>query len=212
MSSKKTPKQEKIMEEAEKIFAEKGFHGTTIRDISTSSQSNVALIYYYFKDKKDLYGQILDQTLQSLYEIVSEAMKQGESDEEKISCFIASYISFLGTKKYFARIIAREMAEGGQHIEQFIDRYFARSYGIVKQCIKEGSDRGTFRNLDGNLTPLSLMGMMGFFFFASPLVKRMLAMDDYDRPFLDRLTRHTTELVSYGLKGKPEGDPTMERP
>jgi AcrR family transcriptional regulator len=208
MVSKKTPKKEMIMKEAEKIFAEKGFHGTTIRDISKACQSNVALIYYYFNDKKDLYEHILDHTFQCLYEIVSESLKAGESEEEKVSHFIAAYIRFMGSRKFFARIMAREMAEGGRHIEQFVEKYLARSFGNLKKCITGGCDRSVFRNLDRDLTPLSLMGMMGFFFFASPMVKKVLALQDYDREFLDRLTAHTSELIFHGLKCMPFADRT----
>jgi AcrR family transcriptional regulator len=47
-------KQIKIMEAAEELFAEKGFSGTSVRDISDAADINVAMISYYFGSKEKI--------------------------------------------------------------------------------------------------------------------------------------------------------------
>jgi len=198
MSARGTAKRELILEKAEKSFAEHGFYGTSIRDIAKACGSNVALIYYYFRDKEDLYEQILDETFRELYESVHSSMESAGSEKEKLKEFISTYIHFLGTRKYMPRILAREMAEGGAHVEKILDRYF----GKIFHQIYESSARGEFSpGLHDRFTPLSIVGMMGFFFFASPMVKKVLHMREYSQDFLDTLTAHTTRLVFYGLYG-----------
>ena len=47
-------KQVQIMEAAEKLFAEKGFNGTSVRDIAETADVNLAMISYYFGSKDKL--------------------------------------------------------------------------------------------------------------------------------------------------------------
>ena len=48
-------KQVQIMETAETLFAEKGFNGTSVRDIAEKAQVNLAMISYYFGSKEKLF-------------------------------------------------------------------------------------------------------------------------------------------------------------
>ena len=49
-------KQIQILETAEKLFAENGFDGTSVRQISKAADINIAMISYYFGSKEKLIG------------------------------------------------------------------------------------------------------------------------------------------------------------
>ena len=53
-------KEENILFNAEKLFAEKGFDGTSIREISKEAQVNVSMISYYFVSKEKLFEKIFE--------------------------------------------------------------------------------------------------------------------------------------------------------
>lgn len=59
---------EKILKKAEKLFSEKGFNGTSVNAIATAVGINKGLIYYHFKDKKDIilsiFTRLLDESIQ----------------------------------------------------------------------------------------------------------------------------------------------------
>ena len=50
---------EKLIEAAGEIFAEKGLHGTSIRDITQRAGANIASVNYHFHDKFELYALVL---------------------------------------------------------------------------------------------------------------------------------------------------------
>ena len=50
---------ERILESASRVFCEKGFRATTVRDICAEADANVAAINYHFGDKRKLYYQVL---------------------------------------------------------------------------------------------------------------------------------------------------------
>ncbi len=64
---KRTTK-EKIMDAAEKLFAQKGFHGASLRDITSDAGVDLALVNYHFGSKKLLLGAVLDRRGQVLNE------------------------------------------------------------------------------------------------------------------------------------------------
>lgn len=58
--------QQKIIEVAKNLFAEKGFHGTSIRDICKIAEVNISLISYYFGGKEELYKVVVDSITKNI--------------------------------------------------------------------------------------------------------------------------------------------------
>jgi AcrR family transcriptional regulator len=49
---------EKILKESVRLFSEKGYHGTSMRDIASSSGCSLPTLYYYYKNKVDLFYEV----------------------------------------------------------------------------------------------------------------------------------------------------------
>src|SRR5689334_16343571 len=52
----------RVLRAATELFAERGFHGTTVRDIALRAGANVASGHYHFGSKRDLYVEVLRAT------------------------------------------------------------------------------------------------------------------------------------------------------
>ena len=52
---------ERILSAAEKLFAEQGFSGASMRGITAAAKVNLSVAYYYFKDKKSLLHAVIDR-------------------------------------------------------------------------------------------------------------------------------------------------------
>ena len=55
--------QDRILKVAEKLFAEKGFKDTSIRDITAEAQCNLAAVNYHFGGKENLYIKVFQRHL-----------------------------------------------------------------------------------------------------------------------------------------------------
>src|SRR5262245_54607202 len=53
--------QQRLLQTAGEIFAEKGFEGTTVREICQRAEVNIAAVNYYFRDKGRLYIEAVKQ-------------------------------------------------------------------------------------------------------------------------------------------------------
>jgi AcrR family transcriptional regulator len=114
--SKRTTK-DKLMDAAEKLFARRGFHGTSLRDITGAAGVDLALVNYHFGSKKQLLaavlerrGQVLNQErLQRLAQVRLSAAPGAPSTEAIVGAFLDPILDRLahagpGWHSYFALI------------------------------------------------------------------------------------------------------------
>ena len=60
---KKINTREKILDTAIQLFAEKGFNGTTTKEIAEAAEVNESLIFRHFSTKRELYGAIIEKKI-----------------------------------------------------------------------------------------------------------------------------------------------------
>jgi AcrR family transcriptional regulator len=68
MPRPKRPTKEKLMDAAEKLFARRGFRGTSVRDITSAAGVDLALVNYHFGSKKELLAAVIERRGQVLNE------------------------------------------------------------------------------------------------------------------------------------------------
>jgi len=85
--------EEKIKDAARRIFTKKGFLATTIRDIATEADINVASINYYFRSKENLFAFIMDETIKKLFDKIEPVLNDEDTSvTEKIELCVGYYI------------------------------------------------------------------------------------------------------------------------
>src|ERR1051326_990751 len=103
-------KREHIINSAIELFAEKGFEGTSIRDLAAKANMNVAMVNYYFGSKEKLFECMLKQKAAYTKDVLEEIVKNKELSEiEKIDRIIDSYVSRLFSNRKFHRVIHNEL-------------------------------------------------------------------------------------------------------
>ncbi|MGV8125285.1 MAG: TetR/AcrR family transcriptional regulator [Candidatus Xenobiia bacterium LiM19] len=187
-----------IIKEAEKIFSEKGYSGTSIRDIAEASGISTSVLYYYFRDKQEIYTQILEQNFQELRAAITQTLLHGESKGDILKTFIAAHMKALYEHPVITRMVAWETAEWGQKGGGLTQKYFRENFLAIKSLLSFSAVKYT----DKDMAAFSLMSMTGFFFFLAPTVMNILDKDRYDEDFLNRITEGVTELFLYGIKGE----------
>lgn len=105
------------MDAAEKLFARRGFHGTSLRDITGEAGVDLALVNYHFGGKKQLLSTVLDrrgkvlneERLRRLAEVRLRAAPNAPSTEQVVGAFLDPILDRLahegpGWHSYFALI------------------------------------------------------------------------------------------------------------
>lgn len=206
----------RILRAAEELFAQKGYEGTSIREIGKRARTNTALIYYYFGDKESLYRSTLEEMVIEIPQHLEELLSSPEGAEGKLRRIMQMMVTLVPRRSHFFQIIHRELANESPRLGYVADKYFARNYELVRSFMKEAIRGGHFRDLDLQLAPVSLVAMIIFFFYNRFLVERILGLDPLDETFSQRLVDHTLDLflhgalVSSGLPGEQTGRPAQK--
>ncbi len=117
MTRPKRTTKDKLMDAAEKLFARRGFHGTSLRDITGAAGVDLALVNYHFGSKKQLLEAVLErrghvlneERLRRLADVRLSAAPHAPSTEAVVDAFLDPILDRLahagpGWHSYFALI------------------------------------------------------------------------------------------------------------
>lgn len=155
-------KQIQIIEVAERLFAQKGFVGTSVRDIAHEADINVSMISYYFGSKEKLIEALFKLRItESGSRIESIISNEDLTPIQKVYIMIDGVIDRLLGNQCFHNIMMREQlsSERTPVISDHITDLKIRNVELMQKLIKEGQDTGVFRkNIDMSLMTTTLYG------------------------------------------------------
>ena len=140
-------KQVQIIETAERLFADRGFDGTSVRDIAEEAGINIAMISYYFGSKEKLMEAIFELRVGSLQSRVESLMKDSKlTPLEKVNMLIDEHIDRVLQKQFFYRImVAVQLTNKNPLIIKAANKIKIRNAEVVSELIKEGQKKGVFK-------------------------------------------------------------------
>jgi len=154
-------KQIQILDAAEKLFAAKGFEGTSVRDISEAAGVNLAMISYYFGSKEKLMEAMFSYR-GSFFKLQLETMLSDKTltPIQKMESLIDQYIDKLLSHQCFHLVMVREqMVNHNGFVAEQIHQSKKRNQGMIKDLISEGQKSGHFKkNIDVPLLMMTLVG------------------------------------------------------
>ncbi len=140
-------KQLKIIETAERLFAHKGFDGTSVRDIADDAGINVAMISYYFGSKEKLMEAIFEVKNGRVQMRVEELLKEEKLRPiQKVYTLIDEHIERVMLSQQFYRImICEQVSNTNTAILQKVKELKVRNAALITELIKDGQKKGDFK-------------------------------------------------------------------
>lgn len=140
-------KQLQIIETSERLFAQKGFDATSVRDIAEEAGINVAMISYYFGSKEKLMEAIFEAKIGKVQMRVEELLKDDSLlPFEKIYTLIDEHIERVMHSQHFYRImISEQLTNKNPAILQTVKQLKVRNAELISTLIKEGQQKGFFK-------------------------------------------------------------------
>jgi AcrR family transcriptional regulator len=151
-----------ILRHSAQIFAEQGFEGTSIRDISRATGVSLSGLYYYFESKQKLLYLIQSTTFTFIIKRV-ESRLEGVSDAEmRLRVLVQNHIEYFLSHPNEMKVLAHEE-------EALAEPYFAevaaikrRYYALARKIFDELAEGGVAEGLNARVAVLSLFGMMNW--------------------------------------------------
>ena len=190
-------KLQQLLKSAAKIFAEKGFHHTSVRDISRATRMSLAGLYYYFETKEELLYLIQERCFLTLLQRWEQAASASTDARGRIRAFAENHLSFFLHNMHEMKVMAHEDESLSGEFQEKILVLKRRYVKVLMDLIGELQEHEGGKRVDLRVATFALFGMMNWIYtWYQP--KR-------DLPF-PQLIEQMLRLYFYGLINGAKAD------
>ncbi|MGH7843948.1 MAG: TetR/AcrR family transcriptional regulator [Candidatus Binatia bacterium] len=153
----------RILKTSAKIFAEKGFHSTSIRDIARATKMSLAGLYYYFRTKEELLYLIQEQCFLTLLQRWQKAAATESNPRTRVRIFAENHLGFFLHNMNEMKVMAHEDESlTGEFQEKM--RVLKRRYVTVLMDLIAAVQKQDGGGMDLRVATFSLFGMMNWIY------------------------------------------------
>jgi AcrR family transcriptional regulator len=164
MISDRSPYDEKlesILAAAAKVFAEKGYHNASIRDIARATGVSLSGLYYYFQSKEELLWLIQDNAFGRLLARLEGRLEGVDDPDRKIGVLIQNHLTYFAENTAEMKVLSHEAESlGGEYLER-VNAKKRRLREIGTEILRELRPDST---LDPRVATFALFGMMNWIY------------------------------------------------
>lgn len=200
-----------LLRAAGPIFAKHGFHATTVRQITQAAGVNLAAINYHFRDKQELYVQVLIHAHQASAKM-SEASISG-TPEERLEAFIHKFLGYLLDPKrpeWHGQLLAREMAQPSKALDRLVEESIkpvkGRIYAIVHDILGENVPRSSMQR-----ACFSIIGQCLYYVHCREMMVRLFPSERGVPHDIKALAEHIFQFSLAGLRSLRQSESKAAR-
>lgn len=197
-----SPTKERILNSTERLLAEHGFSGVSVRKISQDATANIAAVNYHFGNKSELIKCVLERRLNHLFAVRQAMLDKLKKDDSKyelravLKAFIAPALQMVNQPtqggRTFMAVLARAYAEQGDELHQLMSskyldtiKNFAAAIHQTTPQLSSETVFWRFHFIIGSLT-------YAMSDFGASSISKQLSADDYFNTL-------TVELIDFAV-------------
>ena len=161
-------RREQIIETAVNLFSQRGFKGTTTKEIARAAGVSEAMVFRHFENKDALYEAILDTKgcqdgVRRFPWEENETLKKAIAEKDDTGVFYNIALDALNKHQKdvaFMRLLFYSALEEHELAERFFHEFIERVYQFIGGYIAERQQDGAFRDVNPRIAVRSLLGML----------------------------------------------------
>ena len=135
-----------ILDSAVRNMNERGYHGTSMRDIAAGADLTVASIYHHFKSKQDILQEIMLQALRDAHGMTRSALlRSGGEPKDQLQALVRAWVMFHTTRREDALVGATELRSLDEPGHRLVVALRDEQENIFRDVIERGVEEGAFR-------------------------------------------------------------------
>ncbi len=201
-------RRQQLIDGALQVFANKGFEKATNRDIAIASQiGSPGLIYHYFKDKSDLFEQVLEQRLPVLQLLAHSEEMMTKPPREALTLFASAFLKATEnpTSVALLKLLLGEAFRQPQVAQMFNTIGPSRSFAFLTRYLAQQMSAGVLKPMNSGAAARCFLG---------PLIVYLITREIFPQPDTQQLSAEmmVKTVVEVFLQGMQISQPDADRP
>jgi TetR/AcrR family transcriptional regulator, mexJK operon transcriptional repressor len=205
-------RRQQIIDGALQVFASKGFEKATNKDIAQAAKiGSPGLIYHYFKDKRDLFQQVLEQRIP----IVQLLAQRGEemmtkAPQEALTLFADAFLKCLEnpTSVALSKLVMSEAFREPMVAEMFNKVGPGREFAFLIRYLEQQMSAGVLKPIDPGAAARCFIGPLIAYIFT----QEIFLQPDTRRLSAETMVKTTVEVFLRGMLVPHEGAVFADQP
>jgi len=193
---KRRERRAQVLEAARRIFAQKGYHATSITDIIDAAGIARGTFYLYFDTKRAIFDELLDLFFQLLTREVRpvDVAPGARPPVEQLAGIVRHVLDTLFANRDLARILLREAVGLDAEFDRKLAEFYGRVLAVIQHALATGHRIGLVRRCNIAVTSTCILGSV------KEIVYHLAVEADVGDLFdLDAVTREVLDFNLYGL-------------
>jgi AcrR family transcriptional regulator len=191
----KPTSKEKIVRAAIRVFSLKGYDRASMDEIAKTARLTKPMIYYHFKNKKDLYLYLLESNVERFYSRLQDILTAPRDHLQILSMLIDYYDESFRTNPEMLQLFQRETVGNGRLLEHFTEKYLSKIQQQMAAFFRDGARAGIFRSsLNYDLCALTLPAILMFHFSQGRVIQQLLKTADAKVSTTEAIHSHILSL------------------
>jgi AcrR family transcriptional regulator len=184
-----------IIDFATEVFAEKGYEGASMRDLSRLSGISLAGLYYYFESKEKLLYFIQKHTFNTIIGRLRERLASASDPQERIRTFVSNHVEYAVERQKAMKVLSHEddvLKDGyGAELAGIKREYYRICVGLVEDLVRHEKLHNTQEAINTRTAVMSLFGTMNWLYtWYNPAVD----------PSAEQLSQQISDLFLRGVR------------
>ena len=160
----KSAKLEFILRTAARIFAEKSYHSTSMRDISRATNVSLAGLYHYCRSKEELLFLIQDNCFGRVLERLEQQLQDVDDPVVKLRIFIENHLSFFAANMAEMKVLSHEADSLRGELHAHVSTRKENYTKLARRILQEVQELTKNRVVDLTVATYALFGMMNWIY------------------------------------------------
>jgi len=151
-----------ILRTASQVFAQQGFAGASMRDISRATGVSLAGLYYYFENKQHLLYLIQNTTFTVVLESLRSRLHGVHEPPERLRLLVLNHIEYFLSHPNEMKVLSHEEDALGDPYSEKVQAIKRRYYALAREIFDSIAAEGLAPGIHPRIAVLSLFGMMNW--------------------------------------------------
>jgi TetR/AcrR family transcriptional regulator len=178
-----------ILDEATRLFAERGYEGTSMADLAENVGLRKASLFHHFASKEVLRRAVVDRLIQRVSHALEEASNAaqgqgGEAFSKRVDSISDAVVRVLGEQPYAARLLLREAMEWDAKSKDNLGEALTKSLDASERFLTDAQRAGVCTQCDPKQLVATLMGLHLVPFAVGGVMERFMGQTPWTEPFV----------------------------